>query len=199
MKKITILTILFALFLAACGPSRGNFANAPLSESMKLLLGTFKLDGTPNAVTAKEASDLIVLWQALKTLEAGSSVSQTETDALVKQIQDTMTPEQVKAIDAMQLKRQDMAAILQAQGITFTRNGTGNGTPSAGGGGGNFGGGGGGNFGGGGGGNFGGGGAGGTPTPQQIATAQARRAAGANRVPSFLIDALVTYLQKIAG
>ena len=177
MKKIIIVTILFALLLTACGSRSGNNnQNAPLSESLKLLLGTLKLDGTPNAVTSKEASDLIVLWQTYKTLTTGSSTSQAETDALIKQIQSTMTPEQIKAIDAMQLTRKDMGEILQAQGITFSRDGqpgAGNGTPFPGGGGGGFNGGGGGFFNGGG-----GGGGGQNLTPQQIATAQARRAAG---------------------
>ena len=84
MKNKIVLPILlvFMLLLAACGSATTNNNNfsgqgngnnqangqgngtaqtMPLSE--KLALGTLKLEGTSNAVTAKQAADLLPLWQ----------------------------------------------------------------------------------------------------------------------------------------
>jgi hypothetical protein len=183
----------------------------PLAES--LLIGTLKLQGTSNAINATQAAALVPLWQAYAQLTGSTSAAQAEIDAVVSQIQSTMTPAQVSAITAMKLTRKDMAGEMSSLGLTYGgANGTPgfSGTPRAGGGGGGGGGfpGGGGFFPGGGapgGGGAGGGGvpgAGGTtgsarPTPN--ATQNALRAQFANRIPTPLMNALVSYLQKTAG
>jgi len=174
MKKHLITTlILFTLILTACGASSAQAANptrntngnngssgntTPLPLAMEMLVGTFKLEGTANAVTADEAAKLLPLWQVYKDLSSSSSAAQQEIDGLAGQIQSTMTPEQVQAITDMKLTRRDIFQTMQTLGIASTGGPTASGTPRPGGGGGGFGGGGGG-FGGGGGG--GGGGAGG--------------------------------------
>ena len=214
MKKaipFSIVTI-FALVLTACGSgasalgqNNGNNTSTPLPESAKLLIGTLKLDGTPQAVTAKQAAQLIPLWQLLKSLETSSTTASQEVDATVQQIQSTMTAAQLQAIDGMNLTRRDEFTTLQQMGLASANA---SGTPAPGGrtqgqgGGGGFdrGGFGGGGFGGGG--NPGGGGQGARNfNPSQIATAQAARAAGggANRISPALIDALIQFLQKKAG
>jgi hypothetical protein len=180
----------------------------PLAES--LVVGTLKLQGTSNAINATQAAALVPLWQAYAQLTSSNTAAQAEIDAVVSQVQQTMTPAQVQAITAMKLTRQDLFTEMSSLGLT---NGGANGTPGfrltprAGGGGGGGGGGGffpGGGAGGGGGGGFfpGGGGAGGTtgsarPTPN--ATQMALRAQFANRIPTPLMNALVSYLQKTAG
>ena len=193
-------------------PSARNLTQSlPPAES--LLIGTLKLQGTGNAVTATQAAALVPLWQAYAQLTSSNTAAQAEIDAVVTQIQTTLTPAQVQAITAMQLTRRDMFTEMSSLGLT---NGGANGTPGfrftprpggggGGGGGGGFfagGGDGGGGFPGGGGGGGGGGvpGAGGTTTrPTPNATQQALRAQYANRIPTPLIDALVSYLQKTAG
>jgi uncharacterized membrane protein YgcG len=219
MKKaitFSVLTI-FALILTACGSSasaQGNNASGqsngnsstPLPESAKLLIGTLKLDGTPQAVTAQQAAQLIPLWQLLESLETSNTAASQEVDATVQQIQSAMTTEQIQAIDGMNITRRDEFTTLQQMGLVPANA---SGTPAPGGrtqgqGGGGFGGGGFGGGGFGGGGNPGGGGGGQgnrTFNPSQIATAQAARAAGggANRLPSTLIDALIKYLQTKSG
>jgi hypothetical protein len=198
-------------------PSARNLTQSlPPAES--LLIGTLKLQGTGNAVTATQAAALVPLWQAYAQLTSSNTAAQAEIDAVVTQIQQILTPAQVQAITAMKLTRQNMVTEMSSLGLTnggangtpgfsFTPRpggGTGGGARSAGGGGGGgggfFAGGGGGGFPGGGGGGGGVPGAGGTTTrPTPNATQQALRAQYANRIPTPLIDALVSYLQKTAG
>jgi hypothetical protein len=182
-------------------PAAANLTQPlPLAES--LVIGTFKLQGTSNALNATQAAALVPLWQAYAQLTSSNTAAQPEIDAVVAQVQQTMTPAQVQAITAMKLTRQDMFTEMSSLGLTNTGAGGTpgfSGTPRAGGGGGGgfFPGGG---AGGGGGGIPGAGGAGGTtarPTPN--ATQMALRAQYANRIPTPLMNALVSYLQKTAG
>jgi hypothetical protein len=214
-KNFTFMTIpiFFTLILTACGTSNatqtgtnGNSdasSNTPLPLAMQLVVGTFKLEGTANAVTAQEAAKLIPLWQVYKDLSVSSSAAPQEVEALAEQIQSTMTSEQVQAITDLKLTRRDIFQTLQDLGIASTDRPTASGTPRAGGGGGGFPGGG----GGGGGGVFPGGGGGGGQnlTLQQVATLQARRAQNGgsngssgqfNRIPPPLYDALIKLLQS---
>lgn len=228
MKKITYAVILIlALTVTACGsrPSSNssNFASATqngmntrtLPIATQLAIGTLKLDKTANDVTADQAAKLLPLWETMQLLETSDTAAKQEVDALSTQIQETLTEQQVQAITAMNLTRQDMFAILQTQGGgTGTNRQFGNATQ-----GGNssdnetnrnrnFGGSGfvpgaggppdGGGFGGGQG--FGGQGSGGqNRSASQIATAQARQATIGNRTPAPLINALIEFLKKKAG
>ena len=215
MKKIAILVALVLTLTACAAASNGTQQAAsgqpdgslPIQE--QVLIGTFKLEGTPQAVTAQQAAQLIPLWQVYNDLSTSDTAAQEEINGLVQQIQDTMTPEQMQAIQKMNLNWQDIFTVMQDQGITQGR-GQGNSNRSNGqnSNGGGFGfappDGGPGGFGGGEPGRFPGGGngqGGGSFTPEQIATAQAARggAGGLNRIPSGLIDALVQFLQKKAG
>jgi hypothetical protein len=224
IKKSAFVSLLLALVLTACGaassgtqPAASTQQERSLPIQEQILIGTFKLDGTAQAVTAQQAAKLIPLWQVYKDLSGSDTAAQEEIDGLVQQIQDTMTPEQMKAISDMHLTRQDIFTAMQEQGINFDGPGGQNISPEQiatlqarrNSGGGDFappdGGFPGGGPGGGGGGGF----PGGEPgsqnfTPQQIATAQARRANGGggggfNRIPSGLIDAMIQFLEKRAG
>jgi hypothetical protein len=216
MEKIVISVLMvISLTLTACGAaSNGTQQAAPdqqggsLPVQEQILIGTFKLEGTDQAVTAQQAAQLIPLWQVYNDLSTSDTAAQEEIDGLIQQIQDTMTSEQMQAIADMNITRQDLFTVMQDQGITQARGqGQGNGNrPNGQNGSGGFGfvppdGGPPGGFGGGETGRFQGGGQdGGSFTPEQIATAQAARAQGGgfNRIPSGLIDALVQFLQKKA-
>ena len=95
MKKtlITILILFTVIILAACGASttpptgfngngngnngNGNgFGTAPLPVAPEMMIGIFKLEGTDNAVTAKEATQLLPLWQVYKDLTSSTSAAQ---------------------------------------------------------------------------------------------------------------------------
>jgi hypothetical protein len=190
---------------AANGTPGGRNLTQPLPLAEQFVVGTFKLQGTANAITPTEATTLVPLWQAYAQLTTSNTAAQAEIDAVVSQIQSTMTPQQVQAITTMKLTRQDLFTTMSTLGLTngFGGNSTpgANGTPGArtGGGGGFFPGGG--DAGGppGGGGGFGGGGGGNGTRPTPNATQQALRAKFANRIPTPLMNALVSYLQKTAG
>ncbi len=219
MKKITILLFtILTLTLSACGgasrsmginrnsTSQNGSTTGELPATTRLLIGTLKLEGTGQVVTAKQAVDLLPLWQTMKVLSESDTAAQQEKEALIAQIQETMTPGQIQAITNMKLTRADLVALQQEQGTA--NNSTGNQNSSSqnrssssnssrr-----NFGQGGGGFFPGAGGPPEGGfGGQGQNLTPAQIATAQAsRQQRSGNFIPAALINAVIEYLQKKAG
>ena len=140
--KIMPMLALAAIVLAGCGGG-GEAAVAPADEGgsgasgsvvldtsyadaldvrSQLMLGTMQLEGTGNAVTAEQAKALLPLWQALQ----GGVTAQDEVDAVLKQIEGTMTSEQVAAIAAMQLTQDDLQGWMQSQGLEL---GAGQGSP----------------------------------------------------------------------
>ena len=144
MKRILIFTlILSALLIAACGansaaPTTGDVytsANLPTNYENampvrnQLAIGTMKLDGTPNAVTAEQAKKLIPLYQALRGTSTSGGSSQQEISALLTQIEGTMTPAQLSAIRDMKLAFADMQTWATENGITL---GSGSGQPGSG-------------------------------------------------------------------
>jgi hypothetical protein len=185
-----------------------------LSGPTLLLIGSLKLDGTAQAITPAQAAELLPLWQVYSELANSDTAAQAEKDALVQQIEETMTAEQMQAIQAMNLTPQDTFALMQEMGLG--RGGGsfpgGDNAPQGGdvppfdGGGGFPGGGppdgGGGFVGPGGDGGFPGQGGGGQNLSQeQIATAQASRSQGmgAGFLSPALLNALIEYLQTLAG
>lgn len=88
-----------------------------------------KLDGTSNAITAQEASQLLPLWQSLQQAQTAAMSQATpgtrpnssmmqQTAAQVASIEKAMTPAQLQAITAMNLSRQDIFTTFQQAGIT---------------------------------------------------------------------------------
>jgi len=86
-----------------------------LSVSNQLVLGTIELEETEHAVTPEQATALLPLWQALQ----GGVTAEAEVNAVLKQIEGTMTQEQLEAIAAMQLAQEDLQAWMQEQGMGF--------------------------------------------------------------------------------
>ena len=139
-KQIVLFLSLLILFaLAACSskshananpgtatsasPLNSSYDNA-LSINMQLVLGTFALDGTDNAVDAQQAAELLPLWKAAQSLSTSSTITTEEFQAIFNQIEDTMTPVQLNTIAAMQLTQQNVAEIAQKYALAF---GAGNG------------------------------------------------------------------------
>jgi hypothetical protein len=227
-KSTTIIILTLALILTACGGNASNAAGratgtqsgasaGALSVPLQVAIGTLKLDKTANEVTTDQAAKLLPLWETLQVLDTSDTAANQEKDALIAQIQETMTQNQMQAITSMNLTRQDMFSVMQSQGLAFGggQNATGtaqNGNSSTnsnrrnsgnGGGGGFFVGGGGpppdgGAFPNGGGGNFQGQG---TRTQSNGSTQNSTRqvTANPNRIPTPLVQAVIDYLKKMAG
>ena len=143
---LAAVIVVLAIVLVACGAKAtatttaggsGGFAangtpgarnlTQPLPLAESLLIGTLKLQGTSNAVNATQAAALVPLWQAYAQLTSSNTAAQAEVDAVVTQIQQTLTPAQVQAITAMKLTRQDMFTEMSSLGLT--NGGGANGTP----------------------------------------------------------------------
>ncbi len=126
--------------------SSGSSSPAPASvapligpSALQLAAGMLKLEGTSNAVTAQEATQLLPLWQSLQQIEGtaapqgglrpqgtpGAQPNPTMTAmrqqvaAQIVLIQNAMPPAQIQAITAMNLSMQDIFAAFQQAGITM--------------------------------------------------------------------------------
>jgi len=217
MKKIIYLGVIvnLTLMLVACGSVNGaaNSATAVLNEDYpdalpvqtQLTLGTLKLEDTDLAVDSEQATELLTLWQAIRSLSASDITAEGEIEAVVNQIMDVMSPEQLEAIAAMELTQEGIFEFTQELGLArggdmttegdsrsgapermFPGGGPGGGIPGSGPGGGGqrpegF------------------EGFGQDMDPEQIATLQAERADSqfsGNRFSSFLIQPLIQMLEE---
>lgn len=122
--------LVLAVAAWACGgaatPTAASLAEAYVSSNLpadyaqalpaatQLILGTFRLEGTANAVTAEQARVLLPLW---KSLQSGALQGTSEVNAVLGQIERTMTPAQLQAIAAMHLTQENLAAWLQEHGM----------------------------------------------------------------------------------
>lgn len=212
-KTSLILTIILILSAAACSSAAGGTEDnhtTALSETYEnaltiptqLLVGTFELEGTDLFVGSDQAESLLPLWKAYRSLLQSDTTADVETTAIINQIQEGMTTEQIEAIAAMQLTQEDVFPLVQELGFlpegALSERGSGF-SPGGGGFGGNFPGGGppAGSPGGGSGGGQ--GGFGQDLSPEQIATLQARRAEGGDRgdrMNLFLIPPLIELLES---
>jgi hypothetical protein len=100
-------------------PAGANSNPATMPLEQKLAIGTLKMEGTPQAVTAKEATDLLPLWQAVKSLSASTNTAPSEITAVYKQIEGVMTPDQTQVIQKMTWTQADMQALMTKYGVTF--------------------------------------------------------------------------------
>lgn len=142
---IVLLVSISVLALAACGASTAQTGSAQAGAAQaaststqqnvaalnedytdalpvvsQLMLGSLKLDssgsGQALAIDAADASALLPLWQAYQSLSTSDTTAPAELEALVSQIEDTMRPEQVQAIAAMELTADDAGELMQALG-----------------------------------------------------------------------------------
>jgi hypothetical protein len=103
--------------------STGNQQPSPLngeeemSIQIQLVFGTFKLEETDLAVTPEQAEELLPLWKAANSLSDSDNVSTVELEAVFKQIEETMTAEQMEAIEAMEFSFDEMRSLMEDAGI----------------------------------------------------------------------------------
>lgn len=137
MKKVILGTSICLLLvtLIACSKKAGSTSTSTtsstdsLSSEAELVVGTFKLEATDNAVTAEQAKALLPLWQTLQKISSSSTTATEEMNALVDQIKSAMTADQVSAITAMKLTQQDMLTVMNDAGLGMAAGGA-RGTPN---------------------------------------------------------------------
>ncbi|KPL91517.1 hypothetical protein [Levilinea saccharolytica] len=130
----SIMTIFLVLILAACsgtpavqapaqnqsGDPMADFANQPVEN--KLAVGILSLEGTDKAVTADQAKAMLPLWEAVKSLRTDPNTTAQEISGLYQQIQQTLTPDQVQAIQDLDLDPQEVQALMEKYGLQFQPN-----------------------------------------------------------------------------
>lgn len=140
---ITLVSSISIVLVACSGGSNQSSAstgadtssvsqgNTDLSEVNKLLVGSLKLQDTDLVITADEATTLLPLWQAYRSLSSSQTAAEAEVEALLKQIQSSMTAEQMQKIEGMNLTTADLMSLMQSMGGGFGPQGTPNpqGTP----------------------------------------------------------------------
>ncbi|MCP4428792.1 MAG: hypothetical protein GY803_30270 [Chloroflexi bacterium] len=141
MKKATLFLLSLILILVACGSSEteaepemetavtstrlsDDYDNA-LPVQSQLAVGALQLEGTERAVDETLAAELLPLWRAAQSLANSDTTAAAEVTAVVNQIQDTMTSDQIAAIAAMQLTRDSLTALIEDGTLAFSRGGFG--------------------------------------------------------------------------
>jgi len=196
------------------GQGVGEDFQGAIPISAQLGFGTFLLEESEYAVDPAQATELLPLWKAARSLSESETTAEAELEALFNQIEDAMTSEQIAFIADLRLTGEKMVQLMGDLGLEFGFGGrgfedmtpeqqataqaareSGEGFP----GGGNIR-----------GGNFGGGQrpggdqefGGGNLTPEQLATAEARRAerggVGA-RFALVFVDPLIDLLEERAA
>ena len=134
MKKWMIVFIVIGLVLAlnACGSSQSSTAAATPSTTLslegQLLVGTLKLESTSLAVSADQAGKLLPLWETLQSLASSGTAASQEVDAVVSQIESTMSTQQISSITAMDVTQQDLAVAIADTGTSKTNSSSANST-----------------------------------------------------------------------
>ena len=114
-KKVYLLVFLVivgvsAFAVHAAGAWDASAASSdPITPALKLAQGTIYLEGTDQAVDPASAATLLPLWQLLEQLDTSSSAAPEEVTSVVEEIQLTMTPAQITAIEAMKIATSENA------------------------------------------------------------------------------------------
>jgi hypothetical protein len=120
MKKLALISItILAVLLSACSAQTPQAApaQAELSTESKLIVGTFKLDGTDQAITKDQAKQLVIMWQVYQEISQSDTAAQEEVDGLLKQIEGTLTDAQTQAITDLNLTQRDVMSLMQEKGL----------------------------------------------------------------------------------
>jgi hypothetical protein len=118
--KFVILLILIVIstsWLAGCSRTTSTVTTSSgLSAATRLALGILKLEGSSQAVSTTQAGELLTLWQGYQSLSSSDTSSQVELEAVVKQIEGSLTSDQLKAIEAMAISETSVNEVLSTLG-----------------------------------------------------------------------------------
>ncbi len=124
-REVGIATVLESEDVPAASTSDSvldtSFEGA-LPPMTQLMLGILRLEDTGDGVTGAQAASLLPLWQAL---QSGTIQNQAERAAVLRQIESTLSDQQIDAIGAMQLTAVDLNEWAAANGIEMPQFGQG--------------------------------------------------------------------------
>jgi len=83
-------------------------------------IGIIKLEGTESAIDSETAANLLPLFKALKALSTNSNTSVAEMTALNNQIKNSLTADQLTAIENLKITSADVAKLIKENGLTST-------------------------------------------------------------------------------
>lgn len=138
MKKLFVFLSGIAFTLAACAGATSSPSSTTASEaataassalstdyenalpvSQQLALGILALEDTALPIDATQAAALLPLWKAARALSQSETAAEAEVQAVFRQLEAALKPEQLAAIARRQLTQEDLAAVFRAQGLTF--------------------------------------------------------------------------------
>jgi predicted component of type VI protein secretion system len=123
-NKMIMILVALALVLSACSTattaasSSTSTSTNSVSTQTEFMVGILKLENTDQAVNAKQASELLPLWEVIKVLAKSSTSSPAEMQAAFRQVKETLTASQLQAIADMKLTSQDITAFEQTLNTT---------------------------------------------------------------------------------
>lgn len=137
-KKAVFTSIIFVVVMAlsACSSTAIPTLNASSITSgisqvagtttvqNKLGVGILQLEGTELAVSTDQASELLPLWKAVKSLDTDDNTSDAEIVALYQQIQETLTTEQVQAIEKRSLSQSELDTLMEEYSVEENQGGS---------------------------------------------------------------------------
>ncbi|MCK4801145.1 MAG: hypothetical protein KAS84_04080 [Anaerolineales bacterium] len=94
-----------------------DYAEGALPLATQLVVGSLLLEETNLAVDAELAPSLIPYWKLYKSLAESDTSAPEELDALINEIQEIMTVDQVNYIAGLQLTQEDMMTLINDLGI----------------------------------------------------------------------------------
>lgn len=135
IKNIGLIMVVL-LLLTACGTettgvntveenggATGNvelstdFADNALSPALQLVVGTLLLEETDLAVDADLAGSLVPYWKLYISLTKSDTTAPEELDALINEILNLMTTDQVSYIASLELIQEDLMTLINELGI----------------------------------------------------------------------------------
>jgi hypothetical protein len=116
-QKNMVIGTLLALTIALAACSSDASSSPPLPMEVQLIAGTLLLEESDYPVTPEQAQTLVPAWQMFQALRQSGTASEEEINTVVEEIQAAMTPEQLAAIEEMQLTAEDVRDTAQSMGI----------------------------------------------------------------------------------
>jgi hypothetical protein len=96
---------------------RTDYAEDALSPASQLILGTMMLEETDYPVDANLAAALVPYWKVYKSLLDSDTAAPEELTAIIAQIQEVMTADQLNYIASLDLTQQDLTDYLNESGL----------------------------------------------------------------------------------